>query len=153
MDFYTQVSNFILQPTRKFDMLKMMWKAKEYNILEVNTGKIVLPESIIPIEGIKAPILMFSTSADTIWPSKESCEKLVDRLSKNGFSYPYRHICFEHMSHMMMEYCGSQIKWLIKSEKRYPEECARERKEMGHICLDWIKNTWKPADDQETKNQ
>lgn len=138
--------------TRKFDMLKMMWKAKKYNILEVNTEKIVLPESIIPIERIKAPILMFSTSVDTIWPSKESCEKLEDRLSKNDFLYPYRHICFEHMSHMMMEYCGSQIKWFIKSEKQYPEECARERKEMGDICVGWIKNTWKPADGQETES-
>jgi len=138
--------------TRKFDILKMMWKAKEYNILEVNTGKIVLPESIIPIERIKAPILMFSTSVDTIWPSKESCEKLEYRLSKNDFSYPYHHICFEHMSHMMMEYCGSQIKWFIKSEKQYPEDCARERKEMGDICVGWIKNTWKPADEQETES-
>jgi len=132
--------------TRKFDVLKMMWEAKEYNIFKVNTEKIVLPESIIPIEKIEAPILMFSTSVDTIWPSEESCEKLVARLSENGFLYPCRHICFEHMSHMMLEYCGSQIKWFIKSEKQYPEACARERKEMGDICVDWIKNTWKPAD-------
>lgn len=138
--------------TRKFNIIKMMWKAKEYNILEVNTGKIVLPESIIPIERIKAPILMFSTSVDTIWPSKESCEKLEDRLSKNSFSYPHRNICFEHMSHMMMEYCSSQIKWFIKSEKQYSEECARERKEMGNICVDWIKNIWKQVDKQETAN-
>lgn len=27
-------------------------------------------------EKIQAPILMFSTGADTIWPSKESCETM-----------------------------------------------------------------------------
>ena len=128
--------------TRKFGMAKMLWKAKEFNILKVNTGKTVVPESIIPIEKIKAPILMFSTSVDTIWPSKESCEKLEDRLNKKNFSYPHRHVCFDHMSHMMMEYCDPQIRWFMKSERQYPEECAKERKEMGNICVDWIKNIW-----------
>lgn len=135
--------------TRKFDMAKMLWKAKEFNILEVNTGKSVLPESIITVEKIKAPILMFSTSVDTIWPSRESCEKIEDRLKKSGFSYPYRHVCFDHMSHMMMEYCGSKIRWFIRSERQYSEECAKERKEMGKICVDWIKNVWEQANDQK----
>ncbi|MGW8114916.1 acyl-CoA thioester hydrolase/BAAT C-terminal domain-containing protein [Caproicibacterium sp. NSD3] len=139
--------------TRKFGMGKMLWKAKEFNILEVNTSKTIVPESIIPVEKIKAPILMFSTSADTIWPSKESCEKLEDRLNKKNFSYPHRHICFDHMSHMMTEYCNPQIRWFMKSERQYPEECAKERKEMGNICVDWIKNIWNPADKKETATQ
>lgn len=129
--------------TRTFNMLKLMWKAKEYNILEVNTGKTVLPESVIPVERIQAPILMFSTAVDTIWPSKESGEKLESRLRENQFAYPYKHICFEHMSHMMLENCGSQIKWFIRSEKEYPMECAKERKVMGDTCIDWLENVWK----------
>ena len=139
--------------TRKFCMTKMLWKAKEFNILEVNTGKAVLLESIISVEKIKAPILMFSTSVDTVWPSRESCEKLEVRLKKYNFSYPYRHICFDHISHMMMEYCDPKIKWFIKSEKQYSEECMKERKEMGNICIDWIKNVWKQGDKKKTANQ
>ncbi len=54
-------------------MFGMIWQAKEYNILPVNTGKNVLSESIIPVEKIQAPILMLSTRVDTIWPSAESC--------------------------------------------------------------------------------
>lgn len=64
--------------TRKFSMLKMMWKSKEYNILEVNTGKEVLEESVIPVEKIQAPILIQSVARDTIWPSKESRETRMD---------------------------------------------------------------------------
>ncbi|UZT81289.1 acyl-CoA thioester hydrolase/BAAT C-terminal domain-containing protein [Caproicibacterium sp. BJN0003] len=138
---------------RKFGMGKTLWKTKEFNLLEVNTGKAVVPESIIPVEKIKAPILMFSTSVDTIWPSKESCEKLEDRLNKKNFSYPHRHVCFDHMSHMMMEYCDPQIRWFMKSERQFPEECAKERKKMGNICVDWIKNIWNPADKKRTANQ
>ena len=139
--------------TRKFGMAKMLWEAKEFNILEVNTGKAVLVESIIPVEKIKAPILMFSTSVDTVWPSRESCEKLEDRLRENNFSYSYRHICFDHMSHMMMEYCSPKIKWFIKSERQFPEECAKERIKMGNICVDWIRNVWKQTDNHEIANQ
>lgn len=86
--------------TRKLHVLKEFMRNKEYNILSINEGKKVVAESIIPIEKIQAPILMFSTKADTIWPSEESCMKLEERLSKNEFQYPYKHVCFEHMSHM-----------------------------------------------------
>lgn len=139
--------------TRKFGMVKMLWKAKEFNILEVNTDKAVIPESIIPIEQIKGPILMFSTSVDTIWPSSESCKKLEDRLRENNFFYPYRHIRFDHMSHMMVEYCGHKIRWFIKSERQYSEECAKERIIMGNICVDWIKNVWGQTNKHEIANQ
>ncbi len=128
--------------TRKLPVVQEMMKNKEYNILAVNTGKNINPESIIPIEKIEAPILMFSTEVDTIWPSKESCEKMEERLNSNKFPYPHKHICFEHMSHMMLEYCGSGIKWFMKSEKQYPEECARERVIMGQECIKWIEEVW-----------
>ena len=128
--------------TRKLPVVQEMMKNKEYNILAVNTGKKINPDSIIPIEKIEAPILMFSTEVDTIWPSKESCEKMEERLNSNKFSYPHKHICFEHMSHMMLEYCGSAIRWFMKSEKQFPEECARERIIMGQECIKWIEEVW-----------
>lgn len=129
--------------TRKFNLIKMLWKTKEYNILEINVGKEVQEESIIPIEKVKAPILMLSAEKDTVWPSKESAEIMYTRLKQNEFGYPFKHICFPNMSHMMLENCGRAIKYLIKSENEYPEECAKERVEMGEICVDWIENVWK----------
>lgn len=42
-----------------------------------------------------------------------------------------------------MEYCGSEIKYFIKSERQYPEECAKEHIKMGRTCVDWIENVWK----------
>ena len=128
--------------TRKLPVMKEMMNNKEYNILAINTGKRINPDSIIPIEKIQAPILMFSTEVDTIWPSKESCETMEERLNINQFVYPHKHICFEHMSHMMLEYCGKGIKYFIKSEKEFPEECARERVIMGQECIKWIEEVW-----------
>lgn len=128
---------------RKFHMFKELWKHKEFNILAFNTGKVVKPESVIPIEKVHAPILIQTLQCDTVWPSQESGEKLVQRLKENGFSYPYKLTCYEHMSHMMMEYCGSEIRHFIKSEKQCPLECAKERKQMGIETIEWIENIWK----------
>ena len=128
--------------TRKLPVMKEMMKNREYNIIAINMGKKINPDSIIPIEKIQAPVLMFSTEVDTIWPSKESCEKMEERLNANHFAYPYKHICFEHMSHMMLENCGKGIKYFIKSEKEFPEECAREREIMGQECIKWIEKMW-----------
>lgn len=128
--------------TRKLPVIKEMMKNREYNIIAINTGKKINPDSIIPIEKIQAPVLMFSTEVDTIWPSKESCEKMEERLNANHFAYPHKHICFKHMSHMMLENCGKGIKYFIKSEKEFPEECAREREIMGQERIKWIEEVW-----------
>lgn len=129
--------------SRKINTLKLILEAKEFNILEVNTGKKIVPESIIPVEKLKVPILMFSTKADTIWPSAESCEKLCETLKSCGYGYPYKHIAFEHMSHMMLEYCGKEIKYFIKSEKADPQACYAERGVMGEETIRWIRDAWR----------
>lgn len=127
---------------RKFNMLKMLLEAKEFNILKTNTGKNIVPQSVIPVEKLKVPILMFSTKTDTVWPSTESCEKICETLKSNGYPYPYKHIAFENMSHMMIEYCGRAIKYFIKSEKENPEACFAERDVMGQETVKWIKEIW-----------
>lgn len=78
---------------------------------------------------------------DDVTFSSRSVGEIREGKEKN-FSYPYKHVCYEHMSHMMLEYCGSEIKYFIKSERKYPEECAGERKEMGNECVEWIENVW-----------
>ena len=127
---------------RHFHMIKMLWETKEFNILPVNTGKEIVASSIIQIEKIHAPILIFSTKADTVWPSYESGLKLCERLQKAQYPYPYKHVSFEHMSHMMLENCGKEIKYFFKSEKENPQACFDERNEMGRMCVEWINDVW-----------
>ena len=115
---------------------------QEHGIPALALGYFKTKHSVKTLNKIEAPILMFSTEVDTIWPSKESCEKMEERLNVNHFSYPHKHICFEHMSHMMLENCGKSIKWFMKSEKQFPEECARERAVMGQECIEWIEKVW-----------
>lgn len=39
---------------------------------------------------------------------------------------------------MMLENCGTAIKYFIKSEKQFPQECAKERVVMEQECIKWI---------------
>jgi len=131
--------------SRRFHLIKELWKHREFNILAFNGfngGKNVHPGSVIPIEKVKAPILIQTLRCDTVWPSAASGEKLAQRLERCHFAYPYKVTCFEHMSHMMLEDCGSEMRYFFKSERQYPEECAAERKQMGAETLDWIENVW-----------
>ena len=52
-------------------------------------------QAIIPVEKIGGPILLISGREDTIWPSTPMCEKIVDQLTANRFSFPYQHIVLE----------------------------------------------------------
>lgn len=71
--------------TRKFNIMKEMKKAGEYNLLSINSDKKTVSESVISIEKANGPILIFSTKADNVWPSAESGEKLIERLKANNF--------------------------------------------------------------------
>lgn len=128
--------------TRKFNIMKEMKKADKYNLLSINSDKKTVSESVISIEKANGPILIFSTKADNVWPSAESGEKLIERLKANNFQYPFKHICFERMCHIMMENANGMTKLISKSEKKYPAECAEERKSMEKETLNWIENVW-----------
>jgi dienelactone hydrolase len=53
----------------------------------------------IPVEKIKAPILLVSGTEDQTWPAGEFCADIVARLKKAGFSYEVKHIVNEGGGH------------------------------------------------------
>lgn len=40
----------------------------------------------------------------------------------------------------MLEYCGKEIKYFVKSEREDPDACYKARETMGKECVDWIHN-------------
>lgn len=129
---------------REFDMKARIMKEKEFNILPYNSGKDIAEESLIPIEKIQAPILMFSTDVDTVWSSGESCEYMMERLKSYNFTYPYEHIAYQHISHFMLPMRRIWLlKLMFKSERVYTKECQEERADMNNRVLKWVKEVWK----------
>ena len=128
--------------SRSFNLLSVLLKEKELHIISFNRDKDVNPEAIIPIERIKAPILLLSSKHDEVWPSFESAELMEKKLTEIGFPYPHRHIAFEHMSHAML----TELPWIyrmaFKSERQHPKECARDRETLRKELLDWAGEVW-----------
>ncbi len=99
-------------------------------------------QAAIPIEKTGGPVLLFSTEADTVLPAAESARKLESRLVERDFPYPHEHICYHHMSHIMLENASRFAREVFASEKEYPAECAAERIAMGEATIRWLEEIW-----------
>ena len=128
--------------SRSFNLISVLLKEKELHIIAFNRDKDVTPETVIPIERIKAPILLLSSKHDEVWPSYESATLMEKKLTETGFPYPHKHIAFEHMSHAMLTEISWVYKMAFKSERQHPKECERDREKLKKELLNWVNNVW-----------
>lgn len=128
--------------SRTFNILKMFMEEKEMHIISFNRDKDVTPESIIPIEKIKAPILILSSKNDSVWPSYESGIYIEKKLEESGFPYEHKHIAYEHMSHALLTKLPIIYKMAFKTERENSKACATDRENLKKELLDWINNVW-----------
>ncbi len=117
--------------------------AKPAPLLTAATDAGTCEKAAIPLEKICGPVLFVSTEADTVLPSVENARKLETRLAESGFDYPHEHICYRHMSHIMLENASRFAREVFASEKEYPAECAAEREAMGQATIRWLEDVWK----------
>ena len=61
----------------------------------------LIKKAVIPVEKIKAPILMVSGTDDWTWPSAEFSEMIIERLNKHDFKFDYKHIKGENAGHQV----------------------------------------------------
>jgi uncharacterized protein len=78
------------------------------NVLSIYRNSLKQQEAVaralIPVAGIKGPILLFSAKDDRMWPSVEMSEMIMRTLKDQGFSYTYEHIPYDNAGHTMTEY-------------------------------------------------
>jgi dienelactone hydrolase len=63
------------------------------------TDPATIEKAAIPVEKIRAPILLVSGTDDQTWPAGEFCAAIMARLKKAGFSYEVKHIVNEKGGH------------------------------------------------------
>lgn len=129
--------------TREFNIPRLLIREKEMNLISVNRGKAVTEETLIPIEKIKAPILLLSAINDTIWDSYESSLYMEKYLREKNFSYPYKHIAFRAMGHIMLTKISVFYMLAFKTERQNRAECAKERIQLKNELLEWAEKVWK----------
>jgi len=55
----------------------------------------------IPVEKIRAPLLLISGEDDQTWPSTPFCRRIMDRLEKNDFPCEHRHLAAKNGGHQV----------------------------------------------------
>lgn len=83
------------------------------------------PDAAIKVEKITGPILLISSKMDVMWPSELAAEKTMKRLAENNFQYPYRHLSYEHGSHLFVPLDLPSAKF-FKGERGENKEPARK---------------------------
>ena len=73
----------------------------------------VLEKATIPVEKIKAPILLVSGTDDQTWPSSLFSDSIIQRLEKNRHPYEFKHIRYEGAGHMIF------LPYFITGQNRY----------------------------------
>jgi pimeloyl-ACP methyl ester carboxylesterase len=58
-------------------------------------------KATIPVEKIKAPILLVSGTDDQTWPSAEFSDKIMERLEKFNHPYEHKHVRYEGSGHQV----------------------------------------------------
>ena len=127
---------------RSFNLPKIIAEEKELHLITINKEKTVRKENIIPVENIKGPVLLLSGKNDVVWPSYDSSVYIEKRLKENNFQYPYKHIAFEYIGHVMTDEISWIYKLAFKDERRYKEECKKERVRLSLAIIDWTENVW-----------
>ncbi|MBC6713269.1 acyl-CoA thioester hydrolase/BAAT C-terminal domain-containing protein [Treponema sp. Marseille-Q3903] len=128
--------------TKTFDVLKMLREKKEFYILPFNKDKDITPESLIKIESINAPILILSSKHDTVWPSYEYALHIENKLKEINYPYKYKHIAYNHLSHLLLTKLPFIYKLAFKSERKNMAACADERKNLSHELISWVYDVW-----------
>lgn len=126
--------------SRTFNILKMFMQEKEMHIITFNRDKEVKPETLIPIEKIQAPVLMLSSKHDEVWPSFESAAYMEKKLTEIHFPYNHKHIAYEHISHALLTRLPLIYRYVFKSERQHPKECAKDREALKKELLSWVEN-------------
>ena len=83
------------------------------------------PAAAIKVEKITGPILLISSKMDVMWPSELAAEKIMKRLAENEFPYSYRHLSYEHGSHLFVPLDLPSVKF-FKGERGGNKEPARK---------------------------
>ncbi len=59
------------------------------------------PETAIPVEKLRAPLLLITGSEDGVWPSRRFADRIVARLQGAGFHHPVQHLDYAGAGHFV----------------------------------------------------
>ena len=125
----------------KQEMKKAMWKHKEpytKDLLRLAYKENKNRSAEIKVENIKAPILLLGGAMDSMCPNEETFNDITQRLKSSDFSYHVESIIYPHLSHYVLPIKPLSAKMFL-AERKYPNECNKERVESWEDTLSFLK--------------
>lgn len=92
----------------------------------------------IKAENINGPILLLSAKEDAQWPAEKMGCMIYNRLKEKQFAFPFRHEAYAPASHILCP-VSPLSRFAYRQERRFPKECARSRKEVFELSLEWLR--------------
>ena len=140
---YTCMNNGLFHALKGFFKCK---KQKGYKM--IHTGRYgydtseETEESRIKVENMKSDLLIMAPKWDDCWPSEQAVPRIERILKENKYPYRVKAIIYEKASH----YLGAEVsedmmklaRKVLPTEKKYPEECERARKDSVKQVLDFL---------------
>ena len=90
----------------------------------------------------KVAVLMLSAGCDVLLPSEDICKKVMKRLQKKNFAYPYRHLHYRTASHYLCPAKPLTAK-LFRVERKQPQACDESREKAFEDTMKFLKEEWK----------
>lgn len=77
------------------------------NVLSIHRNSLKQKEAVrkasIPVNKIKGPVLLFSAANDSVWPSVEMSNTIMQTLQDHNFGYAFEHISYDDAGHTLTE--------------------------------------------------
>ena len=100
-------------------------------------------ESRIKVENMKSDLLIMAPEWDEAWPSEQAVPRIERILKEHNYPYRVKAIIYEKASHALgAELSGNMgklAKKLMPSERKYPDECERARKDSIQQIINFLK--------------
>lgn len=96
------------------------------------------PDTAIKVEKITGPILLISSKMDVMWPSELAAEKTMKRLAENDFQHPYRHLSYEHGSHLFVPLDLPSAKFFKEERGENKEPARKDRMDSLDQTLEFV---------------
>ena len=127
----------------KFPTGQVVWKslkAREVTMydLYIPLVKKPNPAAVIQVESITGPILLISSKMDTMWPSTEAAERIMERLREKEFPYYYQHLNYDYGGHLFVPMELSLAKFFRGDRGRYKELSRKARMDSLTKTLEFV---------------
>ncbi len=103
------------------------------------------PVSRVKVENMNADVLFLAVENDDCWPSEKATRRMLEVLKDNNYQHKVDYHIYEKGSHALTDgidkMTGSAkfaVKFMIPTEKKYPNECEEARQDSFRRIIKFI---------------